>query len=105
MPAVRRSVSADRFAPLTTREHINEHGTHDPDATEALMNTTAGAPLTRLDRCDRCGAAALLRASLAGGGELLFCGHHAREHGPAPVVAAYLPVARLALHRLVHAPS
>jgi Polyketide cyclase / dehydrase and lipid transport len=26
-------------------------------------------------------------------------------HGPAPVVAAYLPVARLALHRLVHAPS
>jgi hypothetical protein len=83
MPAVRRSVSADRFAPLTTREHINEHGTHDPDATEALMNTTAGAPLTRLDRCDRCGAAALLRASLAGGGELLFCGHHAREHGPA----------------------
>ncbi len=28
-----------------------------------------------------------------------------RVHGPAPVVAAYLPVARLALHRLVHAPS
>jgi hypothetical protein len=28
-----------------------------------------------------------------------------RVHGPAHVVAAYLPVARLALHRLVHAPS
>ena len=38
--------------------------------------------LTRRDRCDRCGAAALLRAVLASGGELLFCGHHAREHGP-----------------------
>jgi hypothetical protein len=47
------------------------------------MNTTAGTPLTRLDRCDRCGAAAMLRAILATGGELLFCGHHAREHGPA----------------------
>lgn len=47
------------------------------------MHKTAGTPLTRLDRCDRCGAAALLRAVLATGGELLFCGHHAREHGPA----------------------
>jgi len=47
------------------------------------MNTSAGPPLTRLDRCDRCGAAALLRAVLATGGELLFCGHHARKHGPA----------------------
>jgi hypothetical protein len=47
------------------------------------MHTTARTPLTRLDRCDRCGAAAVLRAVLATGGELLFCGHHAREHGPA----------------------
>jgi hypothetical protein len=38
--------------------------------------------LTRQDRCDRCGAAAMLRAVLASGGELMFCGHHAREHGP-----------------------
>src|SRR2546423_10532346 len=36
--------------------------------------------LTRADRCDRCGAAAQVRAVLSGGGELLFCGHHAREH-------------------------
>lgn len=38
--------------------------------------------LTALDRCDRCGAAAQVRAVLASGGELLFCGHHAREHEP-----------------------
>ncbi len=45
--------------------------------TEAL----ASAPqLTAADRCDRCGAAAAVRAILPGGGELLFCGHHAREH-------------------------
>jgi hypothetical protein len=35
--------------------------------------------LTAIDRCDRCGAAAQVRAIL-GTGELLFCGHHAREH-------------------------
>jgi len=36
-------------------------------------------PLTRSDRCDRCSAAAQLRATLPAG-ELLFCGHHAREY-------------------------
>ncbi|HET7735123.1 MAG TPA: hypothetical protein VFK52_04075 [Nocardioidaceae bacterium] len=45
--------------------------------------TTAVAPsaLTAADRCDRCGAQAYLRVELATGGELLFCAHHAREHG------------------------
>ncbi|MEJ3655173.1 DUF7455 domain-containing protein [Pseudonocardia sp. TRM90224] len=36
--------------------------------------------LTLADRCDRCGAAAKVRAVLRSGGELLFCGHHARAH-------------------------
>ncbi|RJQ82297.1 hypothetical protein D5S17_02875 [Pseudonocardiaceae bacterium YIM PH 21723] len=36
--------------------------------------------LTSADRCDRCGAAARVRAVLSTGGELLFCGHHARAH-------------------------
>lgn len=47
--------------------------------------TTAVAPaaraLTAEDRCDRCGAQAYLRVELHAGGELLFCAHHAREHG------------------------
>ena len=34
--------------------------------------------LTAADRCDRCGAAAQVRAVLPSGGELLFCGHHSR---------------------------
>ena len=38
------------------------------------------AALTTADRCDRCGAAAMVRAVLPTGGELLFCGHHAHEH-------------------------
>jgi len=34
--------------------------------------------LTAADRCDRCGAQARIRAVLPGGGDLLFCGHHAK---------------------------
>jgi hypothetical protein len=37
-------------------------------------------PLTALDRCDRCGAQAYIRAILPVGGELLFCAHHGRQH-------------------------
>ncbi|RZS87156.1 hypothetical protein EV189_2579 [Motilibacter rhizosphaerae] len=47
------------------------------------------APLPALlvrDRCDKCGAQAFVRARLAGG-ELLFCGHHARTYAPALAAA------------------
>jgi hypothetical protein len=37
------------------------------------------APLAVADRCDRCGAQAFVRARLASGYELLFCGHHGRD--------------------------
>jgi len=40
------------------------------------------AVLTTDDRCDRCGSQAYLRVELTSGGDLLFCGHHAREYGP-----------------------
>lgn len=43
--------------------------------------TAPTPPLTAIDRCDRCGAQAYLRVQLQTGGELLFCAHHAREHG------------------------
>ncbi|AUH69194.1 MULTISPECIES: DUF7455 domain-containing protein [Gordonia] len=44
--------------------------------------TTAPArtPLTAADRCDRCSAAAKVRATLPTGGELLFCLHHYNDH-------------------------
>ena len=61
----------------------------ETDAEHVLRNeadvTTAVAPssasLSAADRCDRCGAQAYLRVELQSGGELLFCAHHAREHG------------------------
>jgi len=46
-----------------------------------VTTAVAASALTAADRCDRCGAQAYLRVELASGGELLFCAHHAREHG------------------------
>jgi hypothetical protein len=51
------------------------------EASEMNTAVAPSTPLTALDRCDRCGAQAYLRVELAGGGDLLFCAHHAREHG------------------------
>jgi hypothetical protein len=44
-----------------------------------MTTAVADRTLNALDRCDRCGAQAYVRAVLeTSGGELLFCGHHAR---------------------------
>lgn len=45
-----------------------------------MIATDTNRPLLVADRCDRCGAQAKVRATLASG-ELYFCGHHAREMG------------------------
>ncbi len=45
-----------------------------------VTGTTTKPTLTNLDRCDRCGAQAYVRVVLPGGGELLFCRHHAKSH-------------------------
>jgi hypothetical protein len=52
---------------------------NEADVTTAVAPSTA--TLSAADRCDRCGAQAYLRVELQSGGELLFCAHHAREHG------------------------
>jgi hypothetical protein len=52
------------------------------EAKETVMSQTVmSRPVTYvvpelLDRCDRCGAKALLSLVLGDGGELAFCGHH-----------------------------
>ncbi|MBM3711637.1 MAG: hypothetical protein FJW52_04625 [Actinobacteria bacterium] len=46
--------------------------------TENLLLTSS--PLSALDRCDRCGAQAYVRAVMANGFELLFCAHHAKKY-------------------------
>ncbi len=73
-------VSADRLR-TTVSDPLHRTTFHAPDLKEDAMSTTAVAEptaLKTLDRCDRCGAQAYVRAVLAAGGELLFCAHHAR---------------------------
>jgi hypothetical protein len=41
-----------------------------------MTTTVAERPLAAMDRCDRCGAQAYVRATMVSGSELLFCAHH-----------------------------
>ena len=43
------------------------------------LTPTKSVPPTGADRCDRCGAQGKVRVVLAGG-DLVFCGHHARAY-------------------------
>jgi hypothetical protein len=72
---------------------VNDESTKAPQfdprpAKEAAMTPTltpppeAAAPPAAEERCDRCSAAGKLRIVLAGGGELIFCGHHANKFAP-----------------------
>ncbi|PXW33648.1 hypothetical protein [Nocardia sp. 348MFTsu5.1] len=47
---------------------------------DTITTPPIAMPLTTADRCDRCGAAARVRATLPTGGELLFCRHHFNAH-------------------------
>ncbi|GAA2103662.1 hypothetical protein GCM10009841_20950 [Microlunatus panaciterrae] len=53
-----------------------------PRKERPIVSTTVieGAALNAADRCDRCGAQAYVRVTLAAGGELLFCAHHGKLH-------------------------
>jgi hypothetical protein len=54
-----------------------------PEEEEGSVTAALASPLTTADRCDRCGAQAYVRVTLAGGAELLFCAHHGRVHADA----------------------
>jgi hypothetical protein len=45
-----------------------------------VISTIAASPLTATDRCDRCGAQAYVRATMASGFDLLLCAHHFHEN-------------------------
>ena len=51
------------------------NGERDDRASNPRIHTS-----NALDRCDRCGAQAYVRATLATGGELMFCAHHGKEY-------------------------
>lgn len=55
--------------------------------------------LTAHDRCDRCGAQAVARATLSSGSHLLFCGHHLRAHEARLRQVARIDVSRSGLQQ------
>jgi hypothetical protein len=75
-------VRVDGWVPVRTAAGSARSGHTDRTTTEgeAMTSTLTRPELTASDRCDRCSAAARVRAVLPSGGELLFCNHHAREH-------------------------
>jgi len=52
-----------------------------------MTTTVTTRELTLADRCDSCGAAAKVVATFTTG-ELLFCGHHARQAGTELILKA-----------------
>jgi hypothetical protein len=78
---------ADDVTVISKRRLSAESGSCSPASTErnavtttTITTPTTGAPITAADRCDRCGARAAVRVLLPGGGDLVFCGHHARAY-------------------------
>ena len=67
--------------------HASDHKDHltrtsNRQEARPSVNTPVieGPALNASDRCDRCGAQAYVRVTMASGFELLFCSHHSKEH-------------------------
>jgi hypothetical protein len=62
--------------------HLRQTRSSDRQESEATVNTPVidGPALNASDRCDRCGAQAYVRVTMANGFELFFCSHHSKEH-------------------------
>jgi hypothetical protein len=62
------------WVPSWARSNAEEAG-----MTPTLTPTDTATPAAG-ERCDRCSAAAKVRAVLSGGGDLVFCQHHANRY-------------------------
>jgi hypothetical protein len=61
--------------------NLSKFSNCSPNIGEAMtetLDTTSREPLTLTDRCDTCSAAAKVVATFLNG-ELMFCGHHAKD--------------------------
>jgi hypothetical protein len=66
-------------------DHVEDVFIGDDQRRKAMTPTLTPPPDTVAppaadERCDRCNAAGKLRVTIAGGGELVFCGHHANKY-------------------------
>ena len=69
-------------SPVYHRTSMAQNGRSSDRQKEAIVSTPVieGSPLNASDRCDRCGAQAYVRVTMASGFDLLFCSHHSKEH-------------------------
>jgi hypothetical protein len=78
-PDVGRCVSNES----TTAQPIDPRPAEEKAMTPTITPPPeAAAPPVPEEPCDRCNAAGKLRLVLAGGGDLVFCGHHANKYAP-----------------------
>ncbi len=54
-----------------------------PEEVTSGWGPAPASAMNALHRCDRCGAQAYVRVLLRSRQDLLFCGHHYRQHAPA----------------------
>jgi len=76
-------IGEDGYQQHDARPHRQDHliGTsHRQEARPTVNAVIEGPALNASDRCDRCGAQAYVRVTMASGFELLFCSHHSKEH-------------------------
>ncbi len=72
---------ADGYIAPTLTDFETSLGKEPTMSTQTLTPPPNTATVPAADeRCDRCNAAGKLRVKLAGGGELVFCGHHANKY-------------------------
>lgn len=64
----------------STTTHQCEHFSRQEARPTVSTTVIEGSALSAADRCDRCGAQAYVRVTLASGFDLLFCAHHSKEH-------------------------
>jgi hypothetical protein len=73
--------STGSTVPALRKDKIFCQIVRDRQKARPTVNTLIDGPaLNASDRCDRCGAQAYVRVTMASGFDLLFCSHHSKEH-------------------------
>ena len=71
---------ADTMHTSDQKDHLTRTSNRQEARPSVNTPVIEGPALNASDRCDRCGAQAYVRVTMASGFELLFCSHHGKEH-------------------------
>ena len=71
---------ADTMHASDQKDHLTRTSNRQEARPSVNTPVIEGPALNASDRCDRCGAQAYVRVTMASGFELLCCSHHGKEH-------------------------